>query len=727
MLFGIAVGIVVAAWSPRPVLAQTITKLNGPLPPGAQVNDYAVTPDSSQVIYLADQDVAGKKELYRVPFAGGDITKLTTELPADGDVIDFAISPTGESVVYLADQDDDEVFELYSIPVAGGTSQRLNPDPPPNGDVWSFQIAPNGLQVFYLGDLEVDEKQELYRVSIAGGASTKVSGPMADDRDVFDFVVGPDSSTVLYLADQLTPDIAELFKADGSGDPPVRVNGELAGGGQVADGYGFSPNGEWAVYRASGATATLFELYSVNLTNGMVQKLNEPLAGADDGTGSVSTPIVITPDNAYVLYRATQDTKQMYELYRAPIGGGPTVKLNEPLATGGDVWSFALSPDGQHVVYRAEQETNEQVELYRVSINGGDSVLLSGIMIVVGDVGAMAISPDSSRVLYLADQFDNEVNELFLTGITSSDMQPVSGALAAGGDVTGQFGWTPDGARILFLADKEQNEVYELFSILTYSIVQFESAEHQVGEDAGATGPIRVIRSGALDQTSTVEVQLVNGTAQGGATLDGEADFLGVPITLTFAPAQTVATLTAPIHDDGANEPDESFELRLKTRTGAVLGERATAQVTILDRNDPPAVTTPATQTLQVNQPISLTVPHAIQVSDPDAAGSSVQVALTGTHGTLMPATVENLVVEGQGSSQLSLTGSIEAVNRALDGLVFTPEAGYTGAARIEVSVNDLGHHGVGGAGQAAAALPLTVIATPEPPPSELRLFLPRL
>ena len=43
-------------------------------------------------------------------------------------------------------------------------------------------------------------------------------------------------------------------------------------------------------------------------------------------------------------------------------------------------------------------------------------------------------------------------------------------------------------------------------------------------------------------------------------------------------------------------------------------------------------------------------------------------------------------------------TGTLADVNAALDGLVFTPNTGFTGVAAIDIEVDDLGNSGAGGA-----------------------------
>jgi len=115
-------------------------QLNGPLPAGGNVSsglfdlDVVVSADSSRVIYRADQDTDEVFELYSVPIGGGTPTKLNGALAAGGDVnsdLDFVVSPDSTRVIYRADQDTNDVFELYSVPIDGGTPTKLNGTLPP--------------------------------------------------------------------------------------------------------------------------------------------------------------------------------------------------------------------------------------------------------------------------------------------------------------------------------------------------------------------------------------------------------------------------------------------------------------------------------------------------------------------------------------------------------------------------------------------------------------------
>ena len=117
-------------------------KLNGPVASGGNVSAFAMSPDGNWVVYLADQEMVGRFELYRVAVGGGATIKLNGVLASGGSVKEFRISPDSASVVYQADQDTASVLELYRVPLAGGGATKLNGVLVPGGDVQTgFQIS----------------------------------------------------------------------------------------------------------------------------------------------------------------------------------------------------------------------------------------------------------------------------------------------------------------------------------------------------------------------------------------------------------------------------------------------------------------------------------------------------------------------------------------------------------------------------------------------------------
>src|SRR6476660_2183356 len=85
-----------------------------------------------------------------------------------------------------------------------------------------------------------------------------------------------------------------------------------------------------------------------------------------------------------------------------------------------------------------------------------------------------------------------------------------------------------------------------------------------------------------------------------------------------------------------------------------------------------------------------------------------MQVALTGTNGTLTLSQTTGLSFvfsdgngtgAGDGTADATMTfrGTLASVNAALNGLTFTPTAGFSGGATLTITSNDLGNTGTGG------------------------------
>lgn len=123
-----------------------------------------------------------------------------------------------------------------------------------------------------------------------------------------------------------------------------------------------------------------------------------------------------------------------------------------------------------------------------------------------------------------------------------------------------------------------------------------------------------------------------------------------------------------------------------------------------VDPNDPPFNTIPTAQTYLTkpgaggsNLVFSTANGNAITVSDPDANGSNLRTTLTVANGTLTLSGTTGLTVTGNGTGNLVATGTITDLNAALDGLTFTPTAGFYGTTAIQMNTNDLGNSGFGG------------------------------
>ena len=92
---------------------------------------------------------------------------------------------------------------------------------------------------------------------------------------------------------------------------------------------------------------------------------------------------------------------------------------------------------------------------------------------------------------------------------------------------------------------------------------------------------------------------------------------------------------------------------------------------------------------------------NAISIGDADAGTSPVEVTLTASQGTLTLAGTAGLTFtsgDGGDDATMTFTGTIAAINVALDGMTFMPDSMFAGSALLTIATDDLGGSGSGGA-----------------------------
>ncbi len=157
-------------------------------------------------------------------------------------------------------------------------------------------------------------------------------------------------------------------------------------------------------------------------------------------------------------------------------------------------------------------------------------------------------------------------------------------------------------------------------------------------------------------------------------------------------------------------DPDATSNVVLNVRiddngnTGSGGNQQDVASVTLVVTavNDAPVHDVPGPQTME--QDASLVFSSAngnlITVSDPDAGSGTLRVTLTAAQGLLSLASTTGLAFAvGSGTADPTMTfeGSLASINAALNGMIFTPLAGYYGPASIRIDTSDLGSSGAGG------------------------------
>jgi Tol biopolymer transport system component len=214
------------------------TKLNGPLTAEGDVCRFEFSHDSTRVAYCGDQETDGTMELFLVSLAAPGVSqKLNPPLVEGGKVsshYDFSSDDT--FIVYEAEQDVAGRNELYRVDLASpGFATKLNAPIVEGGGVYMFHIRSDDQRVAYAANQENVDVWELYDVDLANpGTVTKLTPSMAG-IGIYDFAYWSDGARVIYSAAQESQ-FVELYDLDtGTPAQATKLNGTLAAGGDVWD------------------------------------------------------------------------------------------------------------------------------------------------------------------------------------------------------------------------------------------------------------------------------------------------------------------------------------------------------------------------------------------------------------------------------------------------------------------------------------------------------------
>ena len=112
-----------------------------------------------------------------------------------------------------------------------------------------------------------------------------------------------------------------------------------------------------------------------------------------------------------------------------------------------------------------------------------------------------------------------------------------------------------------------------------------------------------------------------------------------------------------------------------------------TASVSITVAPFLPTVTAPST--VSVNQNGNLAFNGGNSISVTDLGGTAEQLTLTVNHGTLSLGTTTGLTVTGNGSTFVTVTGTISSLNNGLTSLTYSPTPGYLGPDTLSLADKD--------------------------------------
>ena len=214
-------------------------------------------------------------------------------------------------------------------------------------------------------------------------------------------------------------------------------------------------------------------------------------------------------------------------------------------------------------------------------------------------------------------------------------------------------------------------------------------ANQTVNEDAGqqtVNGFATGISAGPADEAGQAVDFIVTNNDNALFAVQPTIDALG---NLTYTPAANAngsATVTVQIHDNGG---------------GADTSAAQTFVLTVNAVNDAPVNAVPGAQSVNEDTDLVLSGANALSISDVDIGAGNATVALSVGSGVLTLSGTAGLIFSvGDGTSDATMTfsGTVGAINAALDGLVYRGNLNASGLDTLTLTTDDQGNTGSGGA-----------------------------
>ena len=238
---------------------------------------------------------------------------------------------------------------------------------------------------------------------------------------------------------------------------------------------------------------------------------------------------------------------------------------------------------------------------------------------------------------------------------------------------------------------------------LVAAIIASGGGDRITDADAGAVEGIAI--QGLTSGNGTWQYNIGSGWTDIGTVSEANALLLRATDRVRFVPDgpnSDMGFITFNAWDQTSGMAGDKVDVSVTGGTTAFSAGLEVAAISVNAVNDAPVNTAPSGQYTAYNTSLvfSATNGNQISISDVDAGAGSVQLTLTVGHGTLTLGDTTGLTFTGgaNGSASLTVTGSVTAINTALNGMTYAPTTNYRGVDTLQIVTNDLGRSGSGGA-----------------------------
>ncbi len=482
--------------------------------------------------------------------------------------------------------------------------------------------------------------------------------------------------------------------------------------------WNYTPNANFFgsdsfTYQVADARGAIGNLATVAIT---VNEVNDnPVAGDDSAVTNEDSAVsgnVLTNDS---------DTDNLDGI----IGNEDT--LSAVLDAGPANGSLSLNGDGSWTYTPNADFFGSDSFTYHVVDSEGASSNIATVNITVNEINDVPIAMDDVAIT----NEDNAVGGNVLTNDSDADnldgilgnedtlsatlvTGPTNGSLVLNSD--GSWNYTPNAN--FFGSDSFTYQVADargaIGNLATVAITVNEVNDNPVaGDDSAVTNEDSAVSGNVLTNDSdtdnldgiignedTLSAVLDAGPANGSLILNGDGSWTYTPNSDFFG--------------------SDCFTYHVVDSDGAS-SNVATVSLTIDSVNDAPVNAAPGTALVDEDSTLVFSAANgnAITVGDVDVGGGMLGVKLTATRGTLTLGSTSNLLFmlgDGTADQDMIFAGTQADLNAALDGLTFTPDPNFNGAASVEITTRDMGSSGSGGEQIDADTIDITVRAVNDAP-----------
>lgn len=325
-----------------------------------EAGKFEITPQSDKVIFTGERD-STVFELFSTNIDGTGHIKLNTPLIGTSDgIYDFNLSPNGNTVLYQAEQNTSGVRELYKVNKDGSGMQRLNPALSGSQSVTASEFTPDGSKVLLTAKIDSLSIDELYKVNIDGTGFVKISPPLAGAGGI-DFYSGlfftSDSNHVIYTAFASSSTRSDVYITNLNTLGSICVSCTLVGSNTKIGSFALSTSTDRVYFTYDSRGTDLYDLYSIKIDGTDLRQLNINVHTSKDKIISFKT----VPGGVIYLHYKNGNA----QLFKVNSDGTNHVRLHTELTGFKNASAqYLISPDNKKLIYFINESDPSYADMY---------------------------------------------------------------------------------------------------------------------------------------------------------------------------------------------------------------------------------------------------------------------------------------------------------------------------------------------------------------------------